>query len=93
MGGHGDDRGDRPGHAQPLPRHPGQPPGDHERRCRRAGGRHHRADPHHRGPRLRGRRPLPRRRRRHRGPDRRVDPGRRPVGQPVQHDRHAAALP
>ena len=44
------------------------------------------------GPRLRGGRPLPGRRRRHRGPDRRVDPGRRPVGRAVEHDRHAAAL-
>ena len=35
------DRGNRPGHAQPLPGHPGQPPGDHERLGRRAGGEHH----------------------------------------------------
>jgi ABC-2 type transport system permease protein len=30
---------------------------------------------------------------RHRGPDRRVDPGRRLLGRPVQHDRRAGPLP
>ena len=45
-----------------VPRHPGEPPGDHERLRRGAGGRHDDPDPDHRGARLRGRSPLPGRR-------------------------------